>query len=605
MTKRILIRSALFALSIILFNSLSLAQSSYSDYTSSDKMRVYREDFNNTSSEWEIYVSGQRMGKVNNGTYDWISLNDKAQAKYISIPGMDWNRDWQLEIRMKHLNGKKNSSNDFLWDREPGNSNKCHFGFTGEGKYNLSEYDKGYQTIVGFTASSFVGKSTFNKITVRKVGSNCYFFFNERFITSRRYKRIKGDYVGFMVPPNSTLQVDYLEASYLNSSSASNSFNTSNTPTVAYVGVMSKYNGYTKQRWKTRDAFPKEEIKKDWDEGYYISDISYDNEKWTLISSKGTGFTLQRWATRVDFPKEKIKELWNESYRVTELNYGNGVWALVMSKGSGFGKQRWATSSDFPREKIKEFGDEGLYITELIYGNDRWALVSSKDEDIVGQRWFKKSQFPKKDLEEQINQGYNVTQLEYHNGFWILIMTKYATLKPQQWFTDNTFPKDKIREYWNQGFYLTDITYGITSARSNEVSNVSKTSYKTSKPLIDLLVGKWYGGVPDENEKGYFIFDKDLYATMITDKDTIGGKNYYESGVKIDLRYSINTSVSPKQLDLFFKAGETNFGAMKGIIRMIDDNTFELKLATQLGNSRPTAFIDEKDSKVALFKRVN
>lgn len=601
MTKRILFGGALYALTILLFPKICFSQSSYDDYTSSTKSQVYREDFNSSSDEWEIYVSGQRMGKVNGGTYDWISLNEKAQAKYVSVPEMNWSRDWQLEIRMKQVNGKKNSSNDFLWDREAGNSNKFHFGFTGEGKYNLSEYDNGYQSIVGFTQASFVNRTSFNKITVRKVGNTYYFFFNEQYITSRVSKPIKGDYVGFMVPPNSTLQVDYIDVSYLNGETSD--YTNSNAETTVssgkvFAAVMSKNNGYSMQRWKTRDMFPKDEIKKDWTDGFYISDVSYDDEKWTLVSSKGTGYSQQKWFTRFEFPKAEIKDYWNQSYRITELNYGNGVWALVMSKNSGFGKQRWATSADFPRDKIKEFGDEGLFITELIYGNDRWALVASKDEDIRGQRWFKKQQFPKQDIEEQLSQGYNISQLEYHNGFWILIMTKYASRQSQEWFTDSIFPKSKIREYWNQGYYLTDITYGPTT-------NPIPASTSPGTHLKELLIGKWYGGAEGESDMGYFIFDKDLTATMITDKDTIGGRNYYESGVKIDLKYSLNDNSYPKQIDLSFYSGGTNFGTMKGIIRMLDDNTFEVKLANDLNKNRPTSFISEGNNKVAKFKRVN
>lgn len=589
-------------------STTSSGGTSYSTYGSSDKTKVYREDFNNNSEKWEVYRSGSRMGKIHDGYFDWISMNNSAQMIMHKLIDMDWDRDWQIETRVKFVTGKPNSSNDLIWNIDEGGTDKYHFGFTGEGKYVFSKkVGSEYQSIVPFTASSTVNKSGFNKITVRKVGNAYSYFFNEKLLTTKYNHKVNSNKVGFMVAPNTTIQIDYLDVSYLKSrtNTANNGSRSSLPAGKNYVGVMTKYNGYSVQRWRTRDNFPKDEIKAEWDNDYYISDVSYDNSKWSLVMSKGTGFTNQRWITRKEWPKDEIKKKWDEGYYITEANYGNGVWAIVFSKGSGFSRQRWATKgSAFPSDKIKEFGDAGLSITEIIYGNDRWALVASKDSDIRGQKWFKRNSFPENDISTYLNQGYSITQLSYEKDLWILVMTKYASRKQQEWFVTETFPKDKIREYWDQGYYLTDVTYGTTAAAS-QIQGDPEPQTRIFSNLDQLLVGKWFGGSEDdtEDEKGYMIFEADHSTTMIANGETIGGKNYEVEGAKISLTYAVDETTSPRNFDLIFKMGGNEFGRMKGIIKFIDEDTFQLQIATEMQNPRPTRF-DSNSKDVAIFKRV-
>lgn len=581
--------------------------SSYRSYSSSDRINVYREDFNNSNDKWEVYRSGTRMGKIANGSLDWISMNNSAQMIWHTQEGMDWDRDWQIETRVKFVTGKPNSSNDLVWNIDENGTDKYHFGFTGEGKYVFSKkVGSEYNSILPFTASSTVSKSGFNKITVRKVGSAYHYFFNEKLLTTKYNHKVTSNKVGFMVAPNTTIQIDYLDISYLKpGSSVSGNLSSGTMPAGKnFVGVMTKNNGYSVQRWRTRDNFPKDAIKTEWDNDYYVSDVSYDNSKWSLVMSKGTGFTSQRWITRKEWPKDEIKAKWDEGYYISELNYGNGVWAIVFSKGSGYTRQRWSTRSSFPSEKIKEFGEEGLNITEIVYGNDRWALVASRDSDIKGQKWFKRNAFPQNEINTYLGQGYTITQLSYENNLWILVMTRYASRQPQQWFTSNTFPKDEIREYWDKGYYLTDITYGSTGAAS-QIQRDPEARTKTFSNLDQLLIGRWFGGSKNdtEAEKGYMIFEENHRTTMIANGETIGGEGYEVEGTKIDLSYEVDETSSPKKFDIIFNVGGSEFGRMKGIIKFIDEDTFQLQLSSEMQDPRPGRFSTDSND-VATFKRV-
>jgi len=609
-------RQPLLILALIAIGSLfclnGFSQSSYDDYSLSDKTYKYREDFNSDGSVfWDTYEEGRRSATVKDGVLDFQSFNDKTQVKYSTVD-MNWSGDWELEIGVRWVSGKETSAVDFIWDKEAGNTDKFHFGFTAGRKYVIAEYKNSqYNHIAQFIPANYVYKSSRNRLTVRKVRQNYYLFFNERLVKTMDYQPVKGDMIGITTPPGTRIMVDYIYGFELDTpSSSSSSSSSASDPTLLsgdnYVGVMTKYNGYNLQRWKTRDNFPKDDIKKDWDDGFYVTDASYDNSKWSIVTSKGTGYTNQTWITRKEWPKDEIKEKWDEGYKMTEVAYGNGVYAIVFSKGSGYGRQRWSTrGSEFPSDKIKEYADEGLSITEAIYSDDRWVLVGSKDSGIQQQKWFKRKIFPKDEIDQNTKEGYAITQLSQENGWWMLIMSKYSGNKPTIWFNTASFPKEEIRKYWDQGYYLTDITYGTTveSTSSTTASyTLSDNTTSTTRDLKTRLIGNWYGGDGD-GDNGYLKFYNDGIIRMISGGDTIGGYDYTQDGVKIEVKYEIDSYASPNQLDIVFYSGGNSFGTMKGIVRFIDDDTFEFKLATELNDPRPSSFSSSDGNKTATFKR--
>lgn len=614
MSRQALIFTGLL-ISFLLASLALTAQSNYDDYRAVDKVFKYREDFNAPSYEWESETKGGSEAEIKEGALVFKSINDRAHAKYTQVNGLNWSSDWEIEIGIRWISGKENSSVDLVWDRTPGKTRKYHFGFTAAGKYNIAEYNNGYQQIVGFTEASFVYKTSRNRMTVRHVDGSYYFFVNERFVKKTRANTITGDNVGFTVPPGSVTEIDYLYVRQLNKRNTSYTASNSSTSAIdtrgGYIGVMTKYIGYNQQRWKTRDNFPKEAIKEDWDAGYSISDLSYGNGKWNLIMSKGTGYTTQNWITRKEWKREDIKAKWDQGYKITEVNYGNGVYAIVFSKSESLGRQRWATKvSGFPSDKIREFGNDGLKITEVIYGKDRWVLVGTEDNRIKNQKWFKRAKFPAEDIETYITQGYTITQLSQEDDWWVLVMSQYHSGdKPTVWFRTNEFPKDEIRKYWDQGYYLTDLTYGKLNSRPGPINSATTHSKPESDNinhwnLKSKLLGRWYGGTADE-VKGYITFYTDNILRMVRGGETIGGYDHKQDGQKVDVKYELNSFNTPNQLDIVFYSGGSSFGRMKGIIRFKDEKTFEFKVASKFNDPRPTSFTSTATNKVATFKRVN
>ncbi len=615
-------RSLIYIMTLMILGGLfciqGFAQSSYHDYSTTDKVFKYRQDFESSTSFWESSVEGKSRASIRNGALVFESLNDRAQAKYVNVEDVDWSADWEIEIGARWVNGKENSSVDLIWDRTPGQSRKYHFGFTAGRKYNIAEYNDGYQRIVGFTKADFVYKTTRNRMTVRHVDGNYYFFVNERFVKKHQAKPLTGEQVGFTTPANSVVEVDYLYVRQLRKltsrqASTNDYVSARNNRNTGYFGVMTKNNGYSLQRYKRRENFPKDEIKSDWNAGYNVSGLSYENNEWVLVTSKGTGYSTQTWMTRREWKKEDIKAKWNEGYLITEVSYGNGVYAVVFSKTPALGRQRWATkASSFPGDKIREFGDEGLKITKVFYGKDRWVLVCTKDSRIKNQKWFKRKNFPAEDIETYTTQGYSISQLSKENGWWVLVMNQYyGSDQPTVWFRSAEFPKDQIRKYWDQDYYLTEMSYAKPSTRvtssstaTTSTNNKNTSNTTTGWDLKRKLLGRWYGGSEGE-AKGYMTFYSDEILMMVSNGETIGGYEYEQGGQKVEVKYELNSFNTPNQLDIVFYANGKSFGRMKGIIRFKDEKTFEFKLASSFSSPRPNSFTSNADSKVGTFKRVN
>lgn len=564
-----------FAL-LALITATANGQSSYSYYSTSEKRTFYIETFSADDPTWESYTSGVRSSRIADGNLSYTSFNDKAHAKYANVGDMDWSKDWEIEVRMRRVNGKETSSNDLIWDRENGNSNKMHFGFTGTGKYNISEYDDGYQRIADFTTASYVNKTSFNTLTVRKVKNKYYFFFNERFIKSHSYSPIKGDYVGFMVPPNSTLEVDHIKVFYLEKG---NTNNYTSTTSSSGNGSYDTF-GASKKTVVYREDFSS--ANSDWEvyrSGQRMGKIQGGNLDWVSMNNSAQMI----WHTLDDMSWSRD---WQIEIRMKHLR----------GKPNSSNDLLWNISESGTDKYHFGFTAEGKYVFSKKVGSDYNSIVPFTASSIVNKSDFNK-----------------VTVRKVDNSYYYFFNEKLITTKSYHTVSSDKVgfmvpPNSTLQVDYLEVAYLNNSSTTYTSVTAPPSSGGDSGGNNPSSSVTNVkeaLVGTWYGGATGDDEKGYFKFFNSGTIQMITANDTIGGPNYVESGIKIDLTYDVNQSSNPQHLDLIFSSSGQEFGRMKGIIRFKDRNTFELKLGSELTSPRPTAFTNTTDNKVAIFTRTN
>lgn len=118
------------------------------------------------------------------------------------------------------------------------------------------------------------------------------------------------------------------------------------------------------------------------------------------------------------------------------------------------------------------------------------------------------------------------------------------------------------------------------------ITIVSLSSFTTRDTKIDI-VGKWIG--EENGDVGYFLFDEEGYATLETQGQIIGGKEFLMNGKKCSMSYTVNYDAEPIEIDFTLNILETKSEKkMLFIAKAIDNNT--LKLASSFNHVRPKEF---------------
>lgn len=91
-----------------------------------------------------------------------------------------------------------------------------------------------------------------------------------------------------------------------------------------WVVLVSKGGSIQSQSWaETKNIFPNDFIELSKRERYYIFDVENKSGDWVLLMRRGTGHTDQDWFLNADFPDEKIEKYWDDGYYLTNVSYGN------------------------------------------------------------------------------------------------------------------------------------------------------------------------------------------------------------------------------------------------------------------------------------------
>ncbi|MDW7692552.1 caspase family protein [Flammeovirgaceae bacterium SG7u.111] len=188
----------------------------YYDFNSSNKRALYTQSFSSSTedfAEGTFGESNQRVAKIINGYYQWESKNESAASTWHTIK-IDQSKDFEIESRIRFVRGKEASMVSMFWGR--GESGyRYDLGFNGNGKITIDKYVGEWVDFLKWQLFDGVNKTSYNKLTVRKVGNQMYFFYNEVLAHSMPFEPFYGDRIGFVCPPSSIINVDYLNVHYL------------------------------------------------------------------------------------------------------------------------------------------------------------------------------------------------------------------------------------------------------------------------------------------------------------------------------------------------------------------------------------------------------
>lgn len=189
----------------------------------------------------------------------------------------------------------------------------------------------------------------------------------------------------------------------------------------AYYVLMEKETGILAQEYVWNKSFSKalEENKKSSD-GMCITSFCCDDTSCCLVRSKFEHSIEQTWCRSTAFPKREIERHWSEGYTISALNWNKGYWRILFSKDLAYAhKESWETTFKPKPLKLNEaFHNEAKMIASLCFGDAKWALSYVQHQGVFSQKVYLGRDFPEKEISEYWSENYNISKAAFGNGLW-------------------------------------------------------------------------------------------------------------------------------------------------------------------------------------------
>ncbi len=185
----------------------------YADVSVLNKTSVYIEDYSNNSNGWTVLnENAYTTAKIENGRYILEAKTDtfKFVSQNINI---DTSKDFEIETSVKVTKGE-DFATCFIWGSRINNGQAFYYyGFNKSNDVVIFNTENG-DYVSNNTAD--IQSSEFNKLTIRKQGDKMYFFINEDYHDIIDFPTFHGNQFGFLIPSNSSCEVEYLHVYELN-----------------------------------------------------------------------------------------------------------------------------------------------------------------------------------------------------------------------------------------------------------------------------------------------------------------------------------------------------------------------------------------------------
>ncbi|MCU7496709.1 MAG: AAA family ATPase [Ignavibacteria bacterium] len=178
-----------------------------------------------------------------------------------------------------------------------------------------------------------------------------------------------------------------------------------------------------KQRVYIYPQIPEKQIEDGWNDGFYITNACYGQNKWLVVAQKLEGKGHQQWIFSPDFPEGEIDELYARGSQISVCEYGN-AWFIVLDENSNLSEQEYEFYDDYPEDEFERLWDEGRFVDRLLYADKKWLIVHSLCELWNVQGLFNRSKFPFAELEKEYEEDASLPSSMTHDGTeWSIIFT--------------------------------------------------------------------------------------------------------------------------------------------------------------------------------------
>jgi len=203
----------------LIFNVFS--QTNYHDYQDNDKQQIFFEDFTNNNYGW--YVGSDHDCRFYTLNYGYYELKSSCTGQYTKINFnqnngfyIDESRDFELESSIMYVSGEDNNGNQFFWGQGANQIDRFVFAISGNAHFVVwKNINNQWTDLKPWTPTELIKISEYNKLTIRKIANNYYFFINENHVSTIPFEPLLGQQLGWQTNQNTTIRINYCKLSYL------------------------------------------------------------------------------------------------------------------------------------------------------------------------------------------------------------------------------------------------------------------------------------------------------------------------------------------------------------------------------------------------------
>ena len=221
-----------FFLSINVYSQNKSGFEVYEKVSTDFKKIIFEDNFDSNINGWWIEKQGKYKGQIIGGYYH-VSYPDRTKSLLQSVV-LNETSDFEIECSIKLDVGSTpfgtSSAVGIVWGRHDYDKNQFSFTYNSIGQTAAKKRSSStkFKNYVPWERNDHINSGQYNKLTVRKIGTNYYFFVNEKFLASFPFESFFGNRLGFAVS-NGNIVVDYFRISKID---LSRNFNHTNSPHI-------------------------------------------------------------------------------------------------------------------------------------------------------------------------------------------------------------------------------------------------------------------------------------------------------------------------------------------------------------------------------------
>ncbi len=177
------------------------------------KTLILDEQFTTNTRGWRQVTSSPDYTITSSGGEMYMLTRSTRQQNTISFPELQSTGNFEIEALVKLSNSSNYEGSSLIWG---GNINARQWSFFEANDYSQALRSGRMGGIESNYRSYAYSRGAYNKFTVRKVASTCYYFINETYLGKEPFSPFYGAAIGFEAGFQTTMRVDYLKVSRLN-----------------------------------------------------------------------------------------------------------------------------------------------------------------------------------------------------------------------------------------------------------------------------------------------------------------------------------------------------------------------------------------------------